>query len=216
MKSRSRRIIVLIFLACYLMAMVVCGSGPNPANGKATETPTPTSTPTRTFTPIFIQPVTITPVVSGDSTATITITPGPCKGVNGELEVKVLVGPAAAVGMEPLAVGSIPFSGSSQAPYTLLGSSHLSYNATQSYDWGTYTVTLEMDADLTGECVATPGDDSLNMDVTLSGTQTVVVVVNGKTQTYPWKGSPTLHLTFPMQDGATAQGEGWVFVLHLD
>jgi len=32
---------------------------------------------------------------------------------------------------------------------------------------------------------------------------------------YPWSGAHTLNLSFPQQEGATAQGEGWVVVLHI-
>ncbi|HVP22266.1 MAG TPA: hypothetical protein VMS73_10445 [Anaerolineaceae bacterium] len=132
------------------------------------------------------------------------------------LEMQILVGPAAAVGGEPYSVGKIPFTVSDQDPYTMQGKTHLSYNTTLDYSWGTYTVTLEMDADLTGQCVVGEGGNSLNMEVKLSGEQNLVVVVHLKQTTYPWKGSSTLQLTFPIQEGATAKGEGWIFVLHIN
>jgi hypothetical protein len=32
---------------------------------------------------------------------------------------------------------------------------------------------------------------------------------------YPWTGTHELNLSFPLEDGAIAEGEGWIFVLHL-
>jgi hypothetical protein len=159
--------------------------------------------------------MTVTPISRGLLTPEFTLAPDPCKGFSGELEIEILVGPAAAVGLEPLSIGNIPFTIASQKPYTIQGKTHLSYNKTMNYDWGTYTVILEMDADLAGECVLAEAGNSLNMAVTLSGDQNVVVVYKLVPETFPWKGTATVNPSFPIQDGATAKGEGWIFILHL-
>jgi hypothetical protein len=171
--------------------------------------------PTATTAPDVEKTKTVTPIAPGLLTPEFTLTPNPCKGISGELEIEILVGPAAAVGLEPLSIGKIPFTVTSQEPYTIQGKTHLSYNKTMNYDWGTYTVTLEMNADLAGECVVAKGSYSLNMAVTMSGEQNVVVVYKLVPQTYPWKGIATVNTSFPIQDGATANGEGWIFILHL-
>jgi hypothetical protein len=173
------------------------------------------ASPTASSAPNVEKTKTVTPVALGLLTPEATSTPNRCKGVSGELEIEILVGPAAAVGLPPLSIGTIPFTVSSQDPYTMQGKTHLSYKKTMNYDWGTYTVTLEMDASLTGECVVAKGGNSLNMAVTLSGEQNIVVVYKLVPQTYPWKGTATVNVSFPIQDGATAQGEGWIFILHL-
>jgi hypothetical protein len=177
---------------------------------------TPKSTFTDTTAPDKVTTKTSTPIVSGVSTPEITVTPNLCAGVDGSLEIQILVGPAEAVGMEPFSIGEIPFSITSQDPSWIQGNTHLSYDHMMTYSWGTYTVTLEMDANLTGECVVTEGDNSLHMTIDLSGNQEVVVVYNQTTHTYPWNGTATINQSFPIQDGAITQGEGWIFILHLN
>jgi hypothetical protein len=173
------------------------------------------ASPSATTAPSVEKTKTVTPVDLAPLTPDLTLTPNRCEGVSGELEIEILVGPAAAVGLPPLSIGTIPFTVSNQDPYAMQGKTHLSYNKTMNYDWGTYTVNLEMDATLTGECVVAEGGNSLSMAVTLSGEQNVVVVYQSVTQTYPWNGTATVNSSFPIQDGATAQGEGWIFILHL-
>jgi hypothetical protein len=139
-----------------------------------------------------------------------------CAGLAGQLEVQVLVGPADAVGLEPVAVGSVPFAVTgSEPPYLVQGQGPLSYEATLQKEWGTYSVTMEMDAAVQGECAGQAGGEQLDLALEMAGEQLVVVKAQGFNGEYPWSGTQTQALNFPLEEGATAQGEGWVIVLHL-
>jgi hypothetical protein len=147
-------------------------------------------------------------------------TPAPaasrCEGLAGQLEIQVLVGPAEAVGLEPVAVGSVPFAvTSSEPPYLVQGQGPISYEATLQQVWGTYAVTMELDTAVQGECSGQEGGEQLDLALEMAGEQLVVVKAEGFQGEYPWSGTQTRELTFPLEEGATAEGEGWVIVLHL-
>lgn len=128
-----------------------------------------------------------------------------------------MVGPAEAVGLEPLAVGSAPWSvTSSQPPYLIQGGGSIVYDRTLQKEWGTYQVTLDLILTIGGACAAGEGDESLHMDVEMTGEQMVEVTAEGFHGEYPWAGTHTFALDFPIEEGATAEGEGWLFVLHLN
>ena len=142
--------------------------------------------------------------------------PSRCDGLSGELEVQVLVGPAEAVGLEPVAVGGIPFSVVSDGEvYVVQGEGAISYQQILEGEWGTYSVSLDMEGTIEGECGGDRGSEGLSILVEMSGVQTVEVRAEGFQGDYPWAGTHELNLSFPLEDGATSQGEGWVFVLHL-
>jgi hypothetical protein len=139
-----------------------------------------------------------------------------CKGLSGMLEVQILAGPAAAVGLEPFSVGEVPFSVVSDSPpYAAQGGGSVSYHNMLQEDWGTYTVNMDLVLTVTGECTGAAGTELLELSVELSGDQMVEVRADGFQGDYPWSGSQTLNLSFPLQEGAMAAGEGWAFVLHL-
>jgi hypothetical protein len=139
-----------------------------------------------------------------------------CQGLAGQLEVQVLVGPAEAVGLEPVAVGNVPFAvTSSEPPYLVTGQGPISYEASLSQEWGSYSVTMDLATAVQGECVGEAGGERLEMVLEMSGEQLVVVNVGGQEWQYPWAGTQTRELAFPLEEGATAQGEGWAVVLHL-
>jgi len=130
--------------------------------------------------------------------------------------MQILVGPADAVGLEPVAVGIIPFSVVSEGePYLVQGGGDIVYSQVLEEEWGTYTVNLDMQSTVNGECVGTGGSEVLNVSIVSSGEQMVEVRAEGMQGDYPWSGTQVLDLSFPLVDGATAQGEGWTFVLHL-
>jgi hypothetical protein len=132
------------------------------------------------------------------------------------LEVQVLVGPAAAADMEPFAVGSAPFSVvASQPPYLVQGGGPIFYDDVATFDWGTYSVSLSMDTTISGECTGSGGSEALNLVLEATGEQMLVVDASGFHGEYPWSGTNSFDLTFPLEDGASVQGEGYVFVLHL-
>lgn len=128
----------------------------------------------------------------------------------------ILVGPADAVGLEPVAVGLLPFSVVSEsAPYLVQGGGQIEYSQVLEEEWGTYTVTMDMQSTIQGECVSTDTVEKIDFTIESSGEQMVEVRAEGMQGDYPWSGTRVLDLSFPLVDGATAQGEGWTFVLHL-
>jgi len=211
-------LILILALGCQLV----------PA-GEPTPTPTPTLTPTLTPTaaPAPDEPgsestETQTPRPGGPSA---TVTPSPtlsdsashCPGLSGQVEVMITVGPAAAVGLEPVAVGTIPFTvHEAGPPYTVQGSSSLAYDQTLAKEWGTYAVTLDMDATLSGTCTGGEGAGTLDLEIELDGEQVVRVDAEGLQAEYPWNGTRTVEVSFPLEEGARVEGQGWAFVLHLD
>ncbi len=194
---RSRRVKMAIPLM--LVVILGCGLFPNPG-------PDMIQTPTSTFTP---EP--------GIPVATSTVTKNRCEGVSGSLEMQVLAGPAEAVGMEPLAVGNIPFSVTQIGQiYAVQGNGALSYQQMLEESWGTYTVTLDMTAVVSGDCGGDVGNETLDMTVEASGEQMVEVRAEGFSGDYPWSGTHQLELSFPLVEGASEEGEGWAFILHLN
>jgi hypothetical protein len=74
---------------------------------------------------------------------------------------------------------------------------------------------MELDAAVQGDCSGQAGGEQLDLSLEMTGEQLVVVEAEGFQGEYPWSGTQTRELTFPLEEGATAQGEGWVIVLHL-
>ena len=119
--------------------------------------------------------------------------------------------------MEPIAVGNIPFSVTQIGPiYAVQGNGALSYQQTLEESWGTYTVILDMTAVVSGDCSGDVGNEHLYMTVEASGEQMVEVRAEGFSGDYPWSGTHQLELSFPLVEGASAEGEGWAFILHLN
>lgn len=201
----------LLLVSTLFLLATACTSPPTPEAAPATATPTPS--PTTTPTP--------TPTVAAELPPTATPTPAPiaseCVGLSGELEAQILVGPAEVVGLEPEAVGSIPFAVTTEEPpYLVQGDTNISYQDTLQKEWGTYSVSLQMQMTIDGVCMEGENTPMLDLTVLASGDQTIEVSAGEFQQTYPWSGENTLNLSFPLEEGATASGEGWTFVLHLD
>jgi hypothetical protein len=214
--SRSWPVLLILCLALVLSA---CGGEATPeaepAAATAAETPPPTPepqepaaatstpTPTPTAVPVVVPP---TPQPAASR----------CQGLAGHLEVQVLVGPAEAVGLEPVAVGNVPFSvTTSEPPYLVEGQAPISYEAMQEHVWGTYAVTMDLETAVAGQCGGEAGSEQLDLALEMTGEQLVVVEAEGFHGEYPWSGAETRELAFPIEEGATAQGEGWAVVLHL-
>jgi hypothetical protein len=120
------------------------------------------------------------------------------------------------VGLEPVSVGSVSFAViSDQEPYLAEGSGGLGYSDVLQKEWGTYTVTMDMSLGVSGECIDSGQTGQLNLVLEMTGSQLVVVEAEGFSGEYPWEGTQTRELAFPLQEGATNEGEGWVVVLHL-
>lgn len=188
-------VIILLTLACSLTGNVA-------ETGEPIVEPSSTPTPTPEGGGVGITPT------SGENK---------CAGLSGTLEMQVLVGPAEAVGLEPVAVGNIPFSVISENGMDVIeGSGNISYEDVLTSDWGTYTVNFSMEAELGGECAGEAGSEMLTFAVIVSGEQMVEVVVEGVQYEYPWSGTHNFNLSFPAEEGAVTEGEGWSFVLHLN
>lgn len=159
-----------------------------------------------------------TPTPGGiDVSATEPPTPdNRCRDLKADLEVRILAGPAEAVGLEPMAIGQVPIAVTSEKPlYLVSGGGPISYSETLAQEWGTYQVTMDLDLTVNGECLPQPGAEQLNLVVDLSGSQ-LVKVESGQFQgEYPWSGAASQHAILAVEDGGTAEGEGWMLVLHL-
>ncbi|MCD6285474.1 MAG: hypothetical protein J7M39_06130, partial [Anaerolineae bacterium] len=83
-------------------------------------------------------------------------------------------------------------------------------------DWGSFDVQFDADMTLDGSCLDTGQNASLEMAVTMDGEQLVTVTCDAFTAEYPWTGTHTREFVLPAENGATAHGEGWAFVLYLD
>lgn len=199
--SKRSKWVKLGTAAVTILLMLACGLFSNPDPEPDLESP-PSSTPT--------------PTSGGLIEVAPPSDPSRCDGLSGALEIQILVGPAEAVGMEPVAVGELPFSVASEdGAYLIQGGGGVSYQQTMTEVWGTYSVSLNMAGTLQGECSGEPGSEILDVTVEMSGEQMVEVRAEGFSGDYPWSGSHTMELSFPLEEGATAEGEGWAFVLHL-
>ena len=219
-------------LATIIIA-AACGSSPTAApesiSSSAPSSSMPATATTTTSAPTSASVVTTTTTSTTMTTSTTTTTVGGgiattttsaalsrCDGLSGELEIQVLVGPAEAVGLEPVAVGSLPFTVvAGDGVYLVQGGGDVSYDAVLEQRWGTYSVSLDMAGTVDGECSGEDGSEILNLAVQMSGEQTVEVRAEGFQGDYPWSGTHELDVSFPIEEGATTSGEGWAFVLHL-
>jgi len=171
---------------------------------------------------IFIVGCSISPTVNPTPTPTESGSPisssiNLCNGLSGELEMQILVGPAEIVGLEPIAVGNIPFSVIIDGGTNVVsGSGTISYQDVLEREWGTYTVEFDQEALVTGTCEISGESGVLIITVQTSGSQLVEVRAEGFQGDYPWSGTHTFDLVLPIKEGAIAQGEGWAFVLHIN
>ena len=138
-----------------------------------------------------------------------------CEGFSGELEVFVMAGPGAAVGLEPFAIGNFPISATLlDGTYQVTGGGPTNYYDLYSADWGTYEVTMDLDISIEGACDPSSDPGKLNLIVTMSGSQNVVVESPGLSGEYPWNGTNSVNMVLPINEGASAAGEGWQCILH--
>jgi len=140
-----------------------------------------------------------------------------CDGLTGSLEIQILVGPSEVVGMEPVAVGDIPFSVvAHEGDYFIEGSGSVNFDdQVFEADWGTYTVSFSADNEISGRCEPLDQGAILHMNVTMDGEQMVTVITEGFQMDYPWSGRQEITTSFPAEEGATQSGEGWRLVLYL-
>ncbi len=226
MVRRGNRVWPLLAIVGLVVSMVMCGPGGGEATSTLTPTPTLTATlypPGATDSPGGPGPGggTATPTVESIVGPTVepTAETSPCESLSASLEVKVLVGPAAVVGLETHAVGSVPFVVTSGGPpYGVEGGGHISYHDVLVEDEINYDVTFEADVALDGSCEDTPGSTQLVLDLDMNWNQVVEVTAPDFHGVYPVAGDNTAIVTLPLIDGASASvgGEGMVeVVLHL-
>jgi hypothetical protein len=203
----------VLALAIGLLFLVAGCSAPS---SPETEVP-PTATPSPGPSEDELEPTsTPTPTPAGGAPSTSVPAASRCAGFSGEIEVQVLVGPAEAVGLEPVAVGRVPIAVVSETPpYQVEGAAPIAYESVLEKEWGTYAVTLDMDVTVNGECVGAESEEELRLQVAMSGEQMVEVNAEGFQGEYPWSGEQEFDVVFPVEEGATVAGEGWTFVLHL-
>jgi hypothetical protein len=193
-----RRVLRLWFLIIICFNLAGCSFF---STSKPSVDQSPTATPTN-------EGVVVVPDKSAEN---------PCEGVSGTLELQILVGPSEVVGLTPTTVGQIPFNVVSDGDiYNIEGGGPFDYFVeTESYEWGTYTVTFEGDALVKGNCISTDLGGMLNVNVELIGEQNVEVVYEGISTNYPWSGTPQILVNLPLEEGAQEEGEGWVLILYL-
>ena len=149
-----------------------------------------------------------------------TATPEPadaCAGFSGSLEVQVLIGPSDAVGLEPVAVGAVPIAAAgATSPHPVSGQTYVTYQDALVEEWGSFTVYFDADIAVDGTCTDTNGVATLDLEVTMTGSQLVEVRSEGFNADYPWEGTYTLPARMPAEDGASVEGEGFAFTLRLN
>ncbi len=229
MNLRNGCVWCVLLILCLALPLSACGGTPSPEAEPATSSPTtlaPESPVTETPPPIAsaepLEPTatpTPTPTLAPDPAVVVSSAPpaaSRCEGLAGKLEVQILVGPAEAVGLEPVAVGNVPFAvTTSSPPYLVQGQGPISYEDVLAEEWGTYSVTMDMQTAVQGECSGEAGSEQLDLVLEMTGEQLVVVEAEGFHGEYPWAGTQSRDLAFPLEEGATAEGEGWAVVLHL-
>ncbi len=217
----------LLTMMGIIISMVAC----DPGNGNepvSTASPTPTLTPTVTISAEGsiniseedpdVPTATPTSPPMDAATTTPTATPSPCEGLTGELEVRILVGPADAVGLESYSAGSVPFAVTTGGPpYGVAGGGNITYHETLVEDEINYDVTFDATIVLDGSCDDTPGSVELALDLDTAWTQQVEVTARDFHGVYPTAGDNAVMITLPLIEGATASiGEGAEIVLHLN
>ena len=96
------------------------------------------------------------------------------------------------------------------------GGGPIDYQELMEQEWGTYEVSMDLQNSITGLCMGDDGSERLEIAVTMTGSQLVEVKAEGFHGEYPWEGEYTQDAVFPLEEGATAEGEGWILVLHLN
>ena len=147
-----------------------------------------------------------------------TLAPDPCSGLTGSLELKLLVGPSGAIGLEPYTSATIPFKvDSSEGIHQVAGNGPITYyEDILQAEWGSFSVKFEGETEISGTCFSHEDRAWLDIVLQMNGEQIVTVIIDGMEMAYPWSGTPTIQASFPLEEGAQAMGEGWLLLLHLN
>ena len=212
------------FLPSVTLILYLAACAPGSLSQK-TATPTPPSA-----SQPLLQTMTPTPnpqLNPGQETATPS-SQTICAGLSAEIEIQLYLPYAAAVDLDPIAVGTIPLSiNTEQQSYRVQGAGNISYDETQTWTFeeGTETaeVFLELDVSLEGVCVedADGGVLQLSLDAVHQEEHGSTTCSNpGECNNSPVMGpeEQSFILEFPIEDGATIHREDWTtwtFVIHL-
>lgn len=186
-----------ILLLLFLIGLSSCKSSPSSEIFQSSSTPTPTD-------------------FAGDQVRS-TEQQNVCNGLSGAITLSIVVGPSEVVGMNPVAIGDIPFGVVVDGGiYTITGGGPIDFDE-QVYEaeWGSYTVDFAADTKIHGVCDPSEESETLSMTLEMTGEQLVVVEAEGFQGEYPWEGTRIIDVNLPVQEGAQQEGEGWVIVLHL-
>ena len=176
MNPRSARACYILPILCLAITLSACGGTPTPQAQPVTSSPTAappevqaTAASTPTPSAESQAPVAATPTLTTAPAAvpqpTAPKAASRCEGLVGQLEIQILVGPAEAAGLEPVAVGSLPFAvTTSGPPYLVEGQGPISYEATLVQQWGSYAVTMDMQTAVQGECSGEAGRPTARRD----------------------------------------------------
>lgn len=215
---QKRRVPYFLILVGLVMVFCLAACGIETQEGMATPTLTPTTvalpvleTPTPTAVSSQPQPtsaptVTASPIPSPTPIPTSTPTPSACEGLSGAIEVRLMVGPGAAVGLETHAVGSVPFTVTSGGPpFGVAGSDHISYHEVLSEDEINYDVSFEADVIISGTCVDAPGETPhMELNVDMGWNQVVEVTARDFHRVYPTSGNNSAPINLLLIDGDSA------------
>ncbi len=196
-----------------------------------TNTVPPTVAPSPTFTPppvpnLPTETVTPLPIATNDPNAIVaaeTPTEGPknsgvsrCYGMTGRIEVRAMVPEAAGLGLDPFSIGEIPFEvTTSYAPYRVAGRSKLVYKDKTEEDWGTYKGDINLMGSISGQCLTGDKDGELHINISINGSQLIVIRSKGFNKQIPWSGGVSVPLILGHSEGYSMAGEKWLFVLHM-
>lgn len=203
-----------LYLVFVLVILVLAVAACSPGTQAETLTPTPTVTTlptggTPTPTAVTGQPAPTsqpTPTSSATPTPTLSPTPSPCEGLSGAIEVRLLVGPGAAVGLESHAVGNVPFTVTSGgSPFGVDGGGHITYHEVLSEDDIHYDVSFAADVVIGGTCVDAPGETPhLELRVGMAWDQVVEVTAEDFHRVYPVSGNESANINLLLIDGDSA------------
>jgi hypothetical protein len=230
-----------VFTLCVLLAIFVQGCSTSTPEPTVTSLPSPSPLPTNTVpptvepSPTFTPPpvpnlptetVTPLPISTNDPNAVVA-TEAPsetpkssgvsrCYGMVGRIEVRAVVAEAAGLGLDPFSIGEIPFEITSQyAPYRVAGKSKLVYKNKTEEDWGTYKGDINLMGSISGQCLTGDKDGELHINISINGSQLVVIRSKGYNKQIPWSGGVSIPLIFGHSEGYTMAGEKWLFILHM-
>jgi hypothetical protein len=113
----------------------------------------------------------LSPTATNTMSEPISVNPGnQSEGLTAQLEVVVMAGPGAAVGLESFALGSFPFSVTNQnGIYIVSGNGPANYYDMLTRDWGSYEVYMDLDIEISGTCNSLSDPNNLDLAVTMTG-----------------------------------------------